>query len=131
VRRSISIPLLLLFCFPQIAPLFALGGTAESRLPACCRMHGKHHCMMSMEAMEAMVNGMGGGEHFTPAPMTCPLFPKAVSPVPHQTLFCDQAALLYAEVLSHPALARQTEAWARVALEGARHKRGPPSVRLS
>ena len=84
---------------------------------------------MSMEAMEAMLNG--SGEHFTSSPMKCPLYPKAVSPVPHQTLFCDRAALLYAEVVSHPAQTMQTEAWARVALEGARHKRGPPSVRLS
>ena len=128
-RRLTSITLLLMFGFPLIAPLFALGGTAESRLPACCRMHGKHHCMMSMEEMEALVNG--SGEHFTPVPMKCPLFPKAVSPVPHQALSFDRAALLFAEVLSHPAQSPQTEAWARVALEGARHKRGPPSVRLS
>jgi len=92
-------------------------------------MHGKHHCMMTVEELEAMLNG--SGEHFTPVPMKCPLFPKAVSPVPHQALSFDRAALLFAEVLSHPAQSPQTEAWARVALEGARHKRGPPSVRLS
>jgi len=88
-----------------------------------------HHCMMSVEELEAMLNG--SGEHFTPVPMKCPLFPKAVSPVPHQALSFDRAALLFAEVLSRPAQSPQTEAWARVALEGARHKRGPPSVRLS
>jgi hypothetical protein len=121
--------LLLLVSLPLISPLFALGSTAESRLPACCRMHGKHHCMMSMEELDAL--GSGNGGRFTSEPTKCPLFPKAVSPVPHQTLFCDRAALLYAEVLSHPAQTPQTEAWARVALEGARHKRGPPSIRLS
>lgn len=127
MRRLVSITLLLMFGFPLTAPLFALGSTTESRLPACCRIHGKHHCMMSMEELEALLNG----EHFTSEPTKCPLFPKAVSPVPHQTLFFDQAALMFAEAVSHPALSRQTEAWARVALEGARHKRGPPSIRLS
>jgi hypothetical protein len=124
VRRTLSITLLLMLSLPLISPLFGLGRTAESRLPACCRMHGKHHCMMSVEETEALLNGA----HFTPAPMKCPLFPKALSPVPHQTIFFDRAALLFAEALSHPALARQTETWARVALDGARHKRGPPAV---
>jgi hypothetical protein len=124
VRRTISITLLLLFSLPLISPLFALGRTAESRLPACCRMHGKHHCMMSMEEMEALLDGV----HFTPPPMKCPLFPKALSPVPHQALFFDRAALPFAEALSHSVLARQTEAWARGALDSARYQRGPPAV---
>jgi hypothetical protein len=127
MRRLVSITLLLLLSLPLISPLFALGSTAESRLPACCRMHGKHHCMMTVEEMEALLNGV----HFTPVPMKCPLFPKALSPVPHQTLAIDQPALMFAELLSHPASPRQAEVWARVALEGARHKRGPPSVPLS
>jgi hypothetical protein len=116
----------MLFSFPLISPLFALGGDAESRLPACCRRHGKHHCMMSVEEMEALLYG----EHFTTEPTKCPLFPKAISPIPHQTLAFDQPGLVFAEVVSHPAQHRQTEAWARIALEGARHKRGPPVVLL-
>ena len=126
VRRTLSITLLLLLSLPLISPLFALDSTAESRLPACCRMHGTHHCMMSVEETEALLYGV----HFTPAPMKCPLFPKALSPVPHQTLFFDQVALLFGKAFSHPALSRQTEAWARVALGGARHKRGPPVALL-
>jgi hypothetical protein len=121
-----SITLLLLFCLPQIVPLFALGSTPESRLPACCRMHGKHHCMMSMEEMQALLSG----NHFTPVPSKCPLFPKAVSPVPNQVLYFDQAAVLSDEFLSLPTQSRQPEASARVALEGARHKRGPPVALL-
>jgi hypothetical protein len=83
--------------------------------------------MMSVEEMEALLYGT----HWTAVPSKCPLFPKATSPVPHQTLFFDPSALLFAEAVAHPAQHRQTEAWARVALEGARHKRGPPSIRLS
>jgi hypothetical protein len=126
VRRPISITLLLLFCLLQSAPLFALGSTPESRLPACCRMHGKHHCMMTIEAMEVLL----GGNHLIPVPSKCPLFPKAVGPVPSQILYFNQAALQPVGVLTYPAQTRQTEARARVALEGARHKRGPPIVLL-
>jgi hypothetical protein len=64
--------LLLLFSFPLIAPLFALGSDAESRLPACCRTHGKHHCMMSVEEMQALLDG----EHFTAVTPKCPLYPS-------------------------------------------------------
>lgn len=126
MRRLISITLLLLFSFPVAAPLFALGGDAESQLPACCRRHGKHHCMMSVEEMQALLNG----HHFTAVRSRCPLYPKAAVPVPHQKLFFDQSGLVFAEAVSHPAQRRQTEAWAPVALEGARHKRGPPVILL-
>ena len=42
--------------------------------------------MMSVEEMEALLYG----EHFTTVPTKCPLFPKAISPIPHQTLAFDQ-----------------------------------------
>lgn len=127
MRRLLAISLVLLFGLPLVLPLFALGDTAESKLPACCRKNGAHHCAMTMEALEALMQG----QHLMAAPSKCPMFPKAVGPTAHQSLTFDQAAVLYAEVVSHPALHRQTEAWARVALEGARFRRGPPAVRLS
>lgn len=73
----------------------------------------------------------GTGDYFSGVPSKCPMFPKAVTPVRGQTLGLNRTGLLFAEVVSHPALHMQTEAWARVALEGTRRKRGPPSVRLS
>jgi hypothetical protein len=82
--------------------------------------------MMSAEEMAALLYG----EHFTPVRSKCPLFPKPNIPIPHQKLFFDQASLVVAEAASHPAKRRQTEAWARIALEGARRKRGPPAVLL-
>jgi hypothetical protein len=127
LKRLLSITLLLVFSLPLISPLFALGTGADARLPACCRMHGKHHCMMPVEELQ---DG-SAGSRVAALESKCPLFPKAISPAPHQTLALNQSALMFAEVLSHPALHRQTEAWARVALEGARQKRGPPSIRLS
>ena len=123
MRRVLAITLLIAFASPLVAPLFAATADPEASLPACCRTHGKHHCMMSVEELQALL----GGEHFAAVREKCPLFPRAVAPVPHRTLFIEQSALRFVEAVSHPAQHRQTEAWARIALEGARYKRGPPA----
>jgi hypothetical protein len=127
VRCLLSITLLLLVGLPLVSPLFALGQTSESNLPACCRKNGAHHCMMSTEQALAMANGNGGASMHA----KCPMVPASVGVVHHEQLSFDASALFFAEALSHPAQHRQAEAWARVALAGARHKRGPPTVRLS
>jgi hypothetical protein len=127
VRRIISITLLLAFSFALISPLLALGSTPESSLPACCRRGGAHHCMLSAEQIAALEHGT----HFTSVRNKCPMFPVASLTAHHEQLAFNHASLLFAAVLSHPAQFQQVLAWARVALEGARHKRGPPSVRLS
>jgi hypothetical protein len=127
VRRSLAILMVLLFGFPLISPLFALGGGPESSLPACCRRAGAHHCAGGMT--------FGQGEDTSPRigkiPSCCESFPRAVSPSNHQDLTLDTAALSFAEVVSHPAIHRQTEARARVALDRSRRKRGPPATRLT
>jgi hypothetical protein len=76
-------------------------------------------------------SALAAGTHFTAHPSCCPAFPKAISATQRHDLTFDTAALLFAEVLSHPASQQQTEARARVALDRSRHKRGPPSARLS
>jgi hypothetical protein len=83
--------------------------------------------MMSAEEVTALLNG----KHPTAIRSKCPMFPRATGTVYQQFFSFDGPPVLFAEVVSHPALHRQTEARARVALEGARHKRGPPSVRFS
>jgi hypothetical protein len=76
MRRGISIFMVLFF------GLWPLSGTLEasddSRLPACCRRHGAHHCAMAMqmEAMEAQA--AASSTPVLQAPMTCPLFPGFV-----------------------------------------------------
>jgi hypothetical protein len=127
VRRSLSILLILLFGFPLVAPVFALGADGDATLPACCRKNGSHHCAMSMQ----QIASLGVGTHLLARPNCCPLYPKAIAQSQHHDLSFNVAALLFAEAVAHPAIRRQTEAWARVALDGARQKRGPPIVRLS
>jgi hypothetical protein len=46
----LAIMLLLAFGSPLFAPLFAASADPQASLPACCRMHGKHHCSMAMAA---------------------------------------------------------------------------------
>jgi hypothetical protein len=127
VRRSLTTLLILLFGLPLAAPLLAQGGDLASTLPACCRRSGAHHCAMTMEQAAASVQGT----HLTAPLSSCPEYPKAISPSQHQTLAFSPAALHFAEAVAHPALHRQTEARARIALDGARQKRGPPAVSLS
>jgi hypothetical protein len=115
VSRLLSTTLLLVFSFPLIAPLFALGGAASLRLPACCRRNGAHHCMMQADLAGDGADGRVHVQAFRPS---CPMFPKAIARVHHDPLSLDAAASFYAGVASHPAQFRHVEAWARVALAG-------------
>jgi len=124
MRRILAISLLLLFALPTVMPLFALGSDPDANLPACCRRNGKHHCMMSMEMMQAMLNGTQAAA----LPMKCPLYPKAITTAQHHELFSSSASLIAAGLVAHPAIHLQTEARARVARDCARQKRGPPAL---
>ncbi len=59
------------------------------------------------------------------------MYPNATAPAHLQQYSFGQTAGLAKQALSRLENICQVEAWARVALEGARHKRGPPAVRLS
>ena len=73
MRRLISISMAL---FLGLTPLIGtLGASDDSRLPACCRRHGTHHCAMTMQMAAMMVKTQPGGTHTVTAPMSCPLFP--------------------------------------------------------
>jgi hypothetical protein len=69
MRRGFSIFLILFF---SLGPLAAtLQAEDESRLPACCRRHGAHHCAMAAMASQAA----SGDKAIFTAPATCPYFP--------------------------------------------------------
>lgn len=75
MRRVLSVLLSLLFCLEPIANLFP--GSSESRLPACCRRHGAHHCAMSAHVMAIRSQWVFGSAPFLTAPSRCPLFPAS------------------------------------------------------
>jgi hypothetical protein len=116
--------LLAIFSLPVILPALALGQDPESNLPACCRRNGAHHCRMSDEQMQTLLDG----HHFTTVHNKCPLYPAPATTLHQQDLSFGtvQSAVLHTP--DSPALKTvQIAAWARAAEAGARHKRGPPS----
>jgi hypothetical protein len=123
VRRLLSITLLLLFSLPLISPVLALAASSDANLPACCRRNGAHHCMLKMHQPESS----GHGPTFSAIPQQCPAYPAMVTSVRHGELSFYKASLIFAEVVSHPAVKVQTQARARVALDRSRQQRGPPT----
>lgn len=70
------------------------------------------------------------GTRLSSIPQHCPAYPAVVTPVRHGDLSFHTASLIFAGIVSHPAIKVQTEARARVALDRARQKRGPPTELL-
>jgi hypothetical protein len=124
MRRLLAISLLLFFGLPLVSPLFAFTADGQSGLAACCRRDGKHQCM-------GLMAHQGSGDYVSAIPRCCESFPRSVTPSEHHDLSFDAASLQFAEAVSHPAIHRQTEARARVALDLSRRKRGPPATRIS
>jgi hypothetical protein len=127
VRRFLSFVLLLAFGLPVVSPALGQTGVAYSNLPACCRRDGAHKCVMSPEQIEKLLHG----DQFNAVHGKCPCCPTAPVSLHHEVLALHSGGGHLPAAVSQPAKFRQIEAWARVALAGARHKRGPPSVRLS
>jgi hypothetical protein len=116
MRRFVSIVFLLL-C--SLGPLSALlPGSEESQLPACCRRHGAHHCMMA-PAEQA------GGGHVVSVPARCPQYHRG-SPA-RVGVYTPSAGLEVAQPLENSAMSAEIEAvtahqtWTSAS-------RGPPAL---
>ncbi len=72
MRRPLAILMVLFFALGPLQGV--LGASDDSRLPACCRRNGAHHCEMNAEMMAAMHRIYGSTPAFA-APSTCPMFP--------------------------------------------------------
>jgi|WetSurMetagenome_2_1015567.scaffolds.fasta_scaffold1228780_2 hypothetical protein len=72
MRRPLAFLLILFFALGPLQGV--LEASEDSRLPACCRRHGAHHCAMSEEMQAALAQATGSTPAFT-APATCPSFP--------------------------------------------------------
>lgn len=83
MRRALSIFLVLLFGLGPLTAALDAGG--DSRLPACCRRHGAHHCAMADSAMAKMLQAASDKPSLT-TPSHCPFYPgdtiAILAPVP-------------------------------------------------
>jgi hypothetical protein len=120
MRRILAIGLLLLFASAYVLPMVM--NDAEQKLPPCCRANGKHHCSM----MDKIPSSGGDGFHVLRS--KCPCWPAGTVSSSRQDVFVCSAALIYGELISHPALFAQAEAAFVVSQAGSHQKRGPPSL---
>jgi hypothetical protein len=127
MRRWLSISLILFF---GLGPLAAsLSTSTDSRLPACCRRSGTHHCAGSMDAASRMAQAPSN-QPAVSAPRTCPYFPgNFVAPATTHALTASAVSLpgLLALSLSPSAI----RAAARLSQIRTRAGRGPPSFSIA
>ena len=129
MRRFSSILLILLF---GMGPLAAtLPASAESRLPACCRRHGTHHCAMSAEMAAGASKSASESDPVFTSPLHCPNFPGSVaaSTTPVHALVASAAGLpvLFTQTHSPSASAGA----AQMTQLGAHANRGPPASHIA
>jgi hypothetical protein len=124
MRRALSILLLVFF---SLGPLAAtLQADDDSRLPACCRRHGKHHCAMSGQMAVAAMLAASDTTSIVTAPAHCPFFPEylAQSMAPVSALASVPATIAAPRVQAHfPSPIRASVRFRPVR---ARSSRGPP-----
>ena len=125
MRRWISVLLVLFFGLWPLSG--ALEASDDSRLPACCRRHGAHHCAMTGLKAQA---GSGVAPMLS-APTTCPLFPGFLAgpSAPGHALAASVAGWPVVQVQMRGLGDGPAEARMRPA--GIDAGRGPPALALS
>jgi hypothetical protein len=120
VRRVCAILLMALFSFSLISPA-VFASDDDSRLPACCRRGGKHHCTMTSSPSESSSDrAVQAGR--------CPFFPTGQAvPASRIVSLPGESQAIFAGLISHPACRPQTEALCRISYSRAGQKRGPPT----
>jgi hypothetical protein len=126
VRKLLSLLLLAVFSLPLLLPALALAQGPESNLPACCRRNGAHHCSMSAEEMQRLLNGIKAS---APRPH-CPNYPVAITTLRHVDLATPKDAPALASVVRRSAVLIPSETRARLALDATHLTRGPPASAL-
>jgi hypothetical protein len=121
VRRASAISLLFAMSFSLIASFVFTD--LESNLPECCRRDGTHHCgMLTTDDASSGGSSLRSGQR-------CSSFPLASAlPSDAAYAFLNTSSAIFAALVSHPAVQRQTEALGRVSFSRSRQKRGPPAL---
>lgn len=128
MRKFLSILLLFLFSLAAVSPLTALGQDGEGGLPACCRRNGNHHCMMSTTERSWHAAKASGTAQWQVQQEKCPYCPSFLTTSHPNLLAPPSAHSVFAQLLSHSAVVDQVRCRARIALDRARQKRGPPTL---
>lgn len=136
MRRILSILMLLVLGLGPAVPMEALasgrasgwtGKVDESRLPACCRRHGKHHCAMGSATSQS--DAIQSSDEVTvSAQDSCPFSPRALASTVPSAAALIQAA---ADAIAYPAGLRAPHAHTAAAQLNDRRswpKRGPPTA---
>jgi hypothetical protein len=120
MRRLTASLLVAFFSLALISPaLFA--SSPDSKLPACCRRSGQHHCTSVNPEDSASGPALLQGR--------CSAYPSTPSvPASRTTGLIKVSQAVFAALVSHPSSRPQTESLCRISQGRAGLKRGPPVV---
>jgi len=116
LRRAIAISLVLLFASATALPLV----NQESRLPACCRVGGNHHCAMMDRLLSDKDTSVRSPRE------RCPSWPTATTVTSIRPFQPLSSALRIGEVVSRFLASSETSAGYVVSFMSTHLKRGPP-----
>ena len=124
MRRGFSIFLILMFGLGPLSSL--IDGSEDANLPACCRRHGAHHCVVAAMARQAQ----SGKTPMVSSPMTCPSYPGAIAllSTPAQALAAASRTVETLFTFAHVQVATHTYGLSKPAQSHA--GRGPPASSL-
>jgi len=121
MRRILASLLVALFSFSLIAPA-VFASDADSKLPACCRRDGKHHCTVMAGRLEKPSGPAAGTGR-------CESFPGAAAVPANQIAGLTGISQgVFTGFLSQPASISRTELLSRMSYSLAGQKRGPPAL---
>lgn len=122
LRRLLAITLLAVISLPFTSSLLASTSKGEKNLPACCLRGGKHHCMAGFDSS---LESTGNISRFQAPADKCPYY-LGLATLANFSFALPVSDAIFAELLSHPAVAPQTQSKWRITCDRCRQKRGPP-----
>jgi hypothetical protein len=121
VSRSIGLVVLFAVIAPSFLIFADLNPSSQTKLPACCRRDGKHHCAMMAGAMESESE-----TQVKALPPECPFRSQASTVAFGMAYVPASSSVYFAGLESHPAIHAQTFAALRISETRSHQKRGPP-----
>lgn len=115
--------LLVFFTMLLLVPTaIALRQNDDASLPACCRIHGKHHCAV----MHPATSGHNGGPVLAHVTEKCPNAPASAVGTQGSAYGAAVSTLATAGLTSQPTLLPQGVLQRNGSLDRSNQKRGPP-----